>query len=92
MPKIAPRDQLAAQASGATGTEEQKKKKLSNETETVRLLSFGGSVLTHSGKAGFFCNDASQTKASHFPANRFYKRHLDKKLHLVSRLRRIDMR
>jgi hypothetical protein len=41
MPKIAPRDQLAAQASGATGTEE-KKKKLSNETETARLLSAGG--------------------------------------------------
>jgi hypothetical protein len=39
MPKIAPRDQLAAQASGATGTEE--KKKLSNEAETVGLLSFG---------------------------------------------------
>jgi hypothetical protein len=51
-----------------------------------------GFVLTHSGKAGFFCNDASQTRASHFSANQFYKRHLDKKLHLASWLERLDMR
>jgi hypothetical protein len=41
------------------------------------------SICTHSGKACVFCNDASSTMASHFPANLVYKRHLDKKLHFV---------
>jgi hypothetical protein len=43
---------------------------------------------THSGKAYVFCNDAGPTMASHFPADMFYKRHLDKKLHCVDRLQR----
>jgi hypothetical protein len=52
MPKIAPRDQLAAQASGATGTEEQKKTKLSNETETVAFSLLG--VCSHPFREGWF--------------------------------------
>jgi hypothetical protein len=44
------------------------------------------SSCTHYGKACVFCNDASSTMASHFPANRVYKRHLDKKLHCVELL------